>query len=151
MTVWVRVPPRLRMEYICDTKRHLICVPYSIENLHKMAEELNIKRCWFHKNHYDIPKKRIEEITMKCRVVSSKEIVEIINTSLQLNGRVAPRIGGWSRFDSWQRYKKQLSYKRLLHHPGTMEIPVRFWTSAQNAPMMEWQTSRSKKPVSERT
>jgi len=70
------------MEYICDTKRHLICVPYSIENLHKMAEELNIKRCWFHKNHYDIPKKRIEEITMKCRVVSSKEIVEIINTSL---------------------------------------------------------------------
>ena len=105
MTVWVRVPPRLRMEYICDTKRHLICVPYSIENLHKMAEELKIKRCWFHKNHYDIPKKRIEEITMKCRVVSSKEIVEIINTSLQLNGRVAPRIVGWSRFDSWQRYK----------------------------------------------
>lgn len=47
-----------------------------------MAEELKIKRCWFHKNHYDIPKKRIEEITMKCRVVSSKEIVEIINTSL---------------------------------------------------------------------
>ena len=66
------------MEYICDRKRHLICKPYSIENLHKMADELNIGRHWFHKNHYDIPKNRIDEITAKCRVVSSKEIVRII-------------------------------------------------------------------------
>lgn len=70
------------MEYLCDTYRHLICVPYSVENLHKMAKDLNIKRCWFHKDHYDIPKRRIEEITNKCKVVSSKEIKSIINTSL---------------------------------------------------------------------
>jgi len=38
------------MIYLTDRKRHLICIPYSIENLHKMAKELNIKRCWFHKN-----------------------------------------------------------------------------------------------------
>ena len=30
------------MKYLCDNKRHLICEPYSIENLHKMAKELNI-------------------------------------------------------------------------------------------------------------
>jgi len=44
-----------------------------------MAEDLNIKRCWFHKDHYDIPLRRIEEITEKCEVVSSKEIVKIKN------------------------------------------------------------------------
>jgi ferritin-like protein len=65
------------MQYICDRARHLVCVPYSIANLHKMAEDLGIKRAWFHKDHYDIPKRRIAEITAKCTVVSSKEIVQI--------------------------------------------------------------------------
>jgi hypothetical protein len=44
-----------------------------------MAVDLNIKKVWFHKNHYDIPKRRIEEIMEKCEIVSSKEIVNIIN------------------------------------------------------------------------
>lgn len=66
------------MEYYCDNKRHLICIPYSIENLHKMAKDLNIERLWFHKNHYDIPKKRIGEIKNLCNFVSSREIVKII-------------------------------------------------------------------------
>lgn len=65
--------------YYCDNARHLVCRPYSIANLHKMARELGIKRCWFHKNHYDIPKTRIEEITAQCRVVPSKEVVRIVN------------------------------------------------------------------------
>jgi len=43
-----------------------------------MAKDLNIKRCWFHKDHYDIPKLRIEEITKKCTLVGSREIVKII-------------------------------------------------------------------------
>ena len=66
------------MEFICDSHRHLVCLPYSIENLHKMASELDIKPCWFHKDHYDIPKKRIEEIESKCRIVTTKEIVGIV-------------------------------------------------------------------------
>ena len=70
------------MKYYCDSHRHLVCLPYSIENLHKMAEDLGIKRCWFHKNHYDIPKRRIEEIMEQCKVVSSKEIVDIIKMPL---------------------------------------------------------------------
>lgn len=57
-------------------------MPYSIENLHIMAKELSIKRCWFHKNHYDIPKRRIEEIKSKCIIISSKEIVKIINANV---------------------------------------------------------------------
>ena len=66
------------MVFYCDDKRHLVCIPYCISNLHTMANILNIKKCWFHKDHYDIPKKRIEEIKSKCILVSSKEILKII-------------------------------------------------------------------------
>jgi hypothetical protein len=64
--------------YVTDGKRHLVCIPYSTENLHSMAADLGIGRHWFHKNHYDIPKKRMDEITSKCTLVSSKDIVKII-------------------------------------------------------------------------
>lgn len=66
------------MEFICDNSRHLVCLPYSVENLHEMAKKLGIRACWFHKNHYDIPKRRVAEIMAKCEVVSSRRIVEII-------------------------------------------------------------------------
>lgn len=69
---------RHQMQYLTDGKRHLICDPYSIENLHEMANDLNIKRCWFHKDHYDIPKRRIDEIEAKCIIITPKEIVERI-------------------------------------------------------------------------
>jgi hypothetical protein len=52
-----------------------------------MADDLEIKRCWFHsgdKPHYDIPKKRIQEIRAKCTVVSPTDIVKIINGSMVL-------------------------------------------------------------------
>lgn len=68
------------MKYLTDGSRHLICVPYSIENLHKMADALGIKRCWFHNGkfpHYDIPKRRIAEIEAKCELV---EPIDIVNT-----------------------------------------------------------------------
>lgn len=75
------------MKYICDNGRHLICIPYSVENLHKMAADLGIKRCWFHSSskfpHYDMPKLRIDEITSKCEVVSTKEIIKIIKEGLK--------------------------------------------------------------------
>lgn len=71
------------MIYYCDNARHLVCLPYSLANLHEMASELGIARNWFHKgknnnSHYDIPKLRIQEIQEKCVVVSSNEIVDII-------------------------------------------------------------------------
>lgn len=66
------------LEYFADHARHLVCVPYSIEYLHIMAKDLGIDRCWFHKNHYDIPKLRIEEILDRCTIVPPREIVRII-------------------------------------------------------------------------
>ena len=36
--------------YVTDGKRHLVCIPYSTENLHAMATDLGIGRHWFHKN-----------------------------------------------------------------------------------------------------
>jgi hypothetical protein len=49
-----------------------------------MAEDLQINRCWYHggdKPHYDIPKRRIDEIASKCIRVSSRQILEIIKLS----------------------------------------------------------------------
>lgn len=66
------------VSYLTDGQRHLVCLPYSIEGLHRMAADLAIKKCWFHRNHYDIPKKRILEIEGKCKIVSSRDIVKII-------------------------------------------------------------------------
>lgn len=68
------------IEYFGDRYRHLVCVPYTVENLHKMAAALNIKRCWYHSGshpHYAIPKSRIREILAKVTVVSSEQIVAI--------------------------------------------------------------------------
>lgn len=76
----------MQLSFYCDNSRHLVCVPYSVENLHKMASALDIKRCWFHggkKPHYDIPKTRIEEIKSKCNVVSSREVLRIIQNNIQ--------------------------------------------------------------------
>ncbi len=73
------------LEYFSDNKRHLICVPFSIDNLHQMARELNINECWFHSGrfpHYDIPKKRISEIQKKTTVISSRELLMIIKRGI---------------------------------------------------------------------
>lgn len=46
-----------------------------------MAEQLNIKRCWYHGGkfpHYDIPKKRIEEISKLCEIVSTRNLYKIV-------------------------------------------------------------------------
>jgi hypothetical protein len=76
------------MTFLCDNQRHLICIPYSITNLHHMAMILKIKPCWFHKTHYDIPKRRIEEIMAKCEVISPRRILEVIkNPKLYEQGK----------------------------------------------------------------
>jgi hypothetical protein len=52
-----------------------------VENLHIMAVKLGIAKDWFHPGtypHYDIPKKRIKEITDKCKVISTRELFGII-------------------------------------------------------------------------
>ena len=71
----------MELVYYCDSARHLICLPYSKENLLLTLDNLNINKCWLHFNpylHIDIPKKRLTEMMDKCIVVSSKEIVRMI-------------------------------------------------------------------------
>lgn len=75
----------LPLIYFCDDSRHLVCAPYSIANLHRMADDLGVNRCWYHTGrwpHYDIPKRRVEEIKKKCTVVSSVEILSIIRRAM---------------------------------------------------------------------
>lgn len=67
--------------FICDRKRHLICKPYSEANMLFMATELGINPLWHHKDHYDIPINKIEEVLKRCIIVSPKEIVRIIKES----------------------------------------------------------------------
>lgn len=71
------------MIYVCDNYRHLVCLPYSRENLYKMARELGIPKHWFEVSklghaHFDIPKRRLDQIKSQCVVVSPKDIVRII-------------------------------------------------------------------------
>ena len=76
------------MKIYCDKKRHLVCTPYSVENLHEMARRLGIKKWWYHSNerglnHYDIPKRREKEIMAKATVVKPRDIVNIIRGTWQ--------------------------------------------------------------------
>lgn len=50
-----------------------------------MAKELDIKRCWYHPGkfpHYDIPKRRINEIQSKCKIVSIRKLHNTIKVNL---------------------------------------------------------------------
>ena len=71
----------MTLQYFCDDTRHLVCVPFSVDNLHAMAADLGIHRCWFHAGashpHYDIPKRRIAEIRARCTVVTPEQILAI--------------------------------------------------------------------------
>jgi hypothetical protein len=44
-----------------------------------MAAQVGIKRHWFHRDHYDIPVRRIDQITNESLQVSSKVIVRLIH------------------------------------------------------------------------
>ena len=70
------------IKFYHDAMRHLVCVPFSVENLHAMAEELGIKRCWFHASkdhpHYDVPKKRMATIGERSTLVRPRQVLAII-------------------------------------------------------------------------
>lgn len=86
----------LDLRYFCDRSRHLVCQPYNKALLHEMARRLGIKRCWFHRDHYDIPKTRIPEITAKCTVVTTRRIIDIIGrpTMKQLKQQLSKQHAG---------------------------------------------------------
>jgi hypothetical protein len=67
------------VKILYDEMRHLITVPYSKENLHEAAWQLGIKRCWFDKDHYDIPKRMMPRMSETvAEKVSPREIAKIV-------------------------------------------------------------------------
>lgn len=64
---------------ITDTRRHLVCLPYKIKNLHMMAAQVGIGRQWFHRDHYDLPVRRRVQIEQASLQVSPKVIVRLIH------------------------------------------------------------------------
>jgi len=73
------------MIYLYDKERHLICHPYSIQNLHIMARKIGIKKCWFHSGkypHYDIPLYKLDEVKRLGVEASKRDILNVIKNSL---------------------------------------------------------------------
>lgn len=68
--------------YLADRKRHLVCYPYGLPELHRMAEDLGLDRRWFDSNpkhpHYVIPLTRLDEIFARCRIVRPRQILAVI-------------------------------------------------------------------------
>lgn len=71
---------------IRDDYRHLVCLPYSIDNLHELARCLNIGRHFYHAGrhpHYDIPVRRREALEELLPRVSSTDLVRITQGLIQ--------------------------------------------------------------------
>lgn len=78
--------PPYPLRYLCDNARHMVCEPFSLPNLHRMAAALGLKKAWFHTGkfpHYDMPKKRIEELTAQSERVTQKQILAIIKAGVK--------------------------------------------------------------------
>jgi hypothetical protein len=74
------------VKYLRDNKRHLICVPYSIDGLHAMARDLGIARCWYHGGkhpHYDIPLTMAADVAARSELVSQRTIYCTIRAALR--------------------------------------------------------------------
>lgn len=73
------------LTYYCDNNGHLVCRPYTVHNLHDMAEKLKIHSSWFHtgegiadtlvkKPHYKIALSRRGEFRKLCTTVTTEEL-----------------------------------------------------------------------------
>jgi hypothetical protein len=72
------------LTYFYDEQSHLVCRPFSLSNLHAMAADLGIKRCWFHNGgggrfpHYDVPNKLQAHVAANAVLISPRETLDII-------------------------------------------------------------------------
>jgi len=60
--------------FLTDGKENIICHPYSIENMKRMASELGIKSSWFKKDTFVVPKEFLETNEDKLDKVSSQTL-----------------------------------------------------------------------------
>lgn len=74
----------VQLRYLCDENRHLICLPFSLENMKEMLFQLELKRKGLSKTpgkrFYRIPHERLLEIMAQCELVPAWEILEIITS-----------------------------------------------------------------------
>lgn len=85
-----------KLVYIADAARHLVCLPYSVENLHRMAEELGLSRRWFHAGrhpHYDIPKREASRIGAIAVPTTSRVVLAVTKGVYTRIEEVRPSIG----------------------------------------------------------
>ena len=69
------------LSYFVDAERHLVCLPYTVENLHLMARRLGISRAWFHRTrggrhaHYDVPVNMTAHVRESAILLTPRDIV----------------------------------------------------------------------------
>lgn len=84
-----RTTPKKGIIPLTDGRRHLICVPYDLDNLFAVARNMGIHVRWFHKDHFDVPIRRRVEIEEKCLKVTPRQIVLVIQGRLTYDDIVA--------------------------------------------------------------
>lgn len=71
------------LTYFYDKNRHLVCLPYNVENLHLMARRLGISRSWFHGSkdnrhpHYDVPVSMMGHVGNSAVLLTPKGVVRL--------------------------------------------------------------------------
>lgn len=93
----------MKLKYVCDKWCHLICEPYSTENLHIMARQIGLDKQWFRKTYYEIPDYLRKEINKQCQIITLIEIREIIHhpeyakiiLSSEVRGTASPKDYFW--------------------------------------------------------
>lgn len=71
----------LAIRYLCDEAGHLICTPYTTENLHVAARHLTLGPLFYKTEpypHYAVPWMRIEDVRAKCDAVEEAAILAIV-------------------------------------------------------------------------
>lgn len=64
--------------YITDGVGNVICLPYSVENLHKMADDLGIAKRWYRDGHYKVPKEIADDLEEKCDKVTTTTLFRTV-------------------------------------------------------------------------
>jgi len=65
-------------QYDGKRKHYAHLMADSTEELHKFAAMIDVKRCWFHKDHYDLSQDKFDDAVLSgAIVVTSRELVQL--------------------------------------------------------------------------
>lgn len=66
-----------------DSKKRLVCMPYSVSNLHTVAKTLGMKRGLFRSSHYAVPASKLVEIQQKSVIITATQANMIIKGEIK--------------------------------------------------------------------